>query len=300
VQRPARLFHLEISMKDFYQDVTNRIVAAIEAGTLPRVRPWSVSDHRPRNAATKRPYRGMNSILLGLEAQLRGYANNAWLTYKQAAALNGQVRGGETGTAIVLYKLHEIDAKNDETKRVVPLMRSFTVFNVAQIDGLPQPTPTARPALAWDPHVEAELLLASSGADIRVSNAFAYYHPSKDAMYLPAKESFTDQGAYYATALHELTHWTGHKSRCSRDLSGRFGNDAYAVEELIAEMGSAFLCAHCRLDGRLQHAAYLHSWLQVLKADKRAIFTASAKAQQAADYLLGSVETEQSDEEIAA
>ena len=109
---------------------------------------------------------------------------------------------------------------------------------------------------------------------------------------MPVRQAFKDQSAYYATVLHELTHWTGHRTRCSRDLSGRFGNEAYAIEELIAEMGSAFLCAHCRIDGRLQHEAYLQSWLQVLKSDKRAIFTASAKAQQAADFLLGSVETE--------
>ena len=118
-------------MKDFYQDLTNRIVAAIEAGTPPWVRPWSVSDQRPRNAATKRPYRGINSLLLGLEAQLRGYANGAWLTYRQAAALNAQVRGGEHGTSVVLYKLHEVGAKTEGEKRVIPLLRCFTVFNVA-------------------------------------------------------------------------------------------------------------------------------------------------------------------------
>lgn len=285
---------------DFYQEVTNRIVAAIDAGTPPWVRPWSVSDQRPKNASTGRLYRGINALLLGLEAQARGYTANAWLTYRQAAALNAQVRGGERGTSVVLYKLHEVEEKAEGEKRVIPLLRSFTVFNVAQIDGLPQPAPSPPPARPWDPHLEAELLLSSSGADIRAGSEMAYYHPAKDAIYLPDKDAFADQGAYYSTALHELTHWTGHATRCNRDLSGRFGNDAYAMEELIAEMGSAFLCAHCRLDGRLQHAAYLHAWLQVLKADKRAIFTASAKAQQAADLLLGSVQAEEHDEEAAA
>jgi antirestriction protein ArdC len=288
-------------MKDFYQDVTNRIVAAIEAGTPPWLRPWSVSDQRPRNAATQRLYRGINCLLLGLEAQAHGYASNAWLTYRQAAALNAQVRGGEHGTSIVLYKLHEVDdVKTEGEKRVIPLLRTFTVFNVAQIDGLPQPTQPTRPTPAWDPHLEAELLLSSSGADIRYGTSQAYFHPAKDVIYLPAKDAFTDGGSYYSVALHELTHWAGHPTRCNRDLSGRFGNDAYAMEELIAELGSACLCAHCRIDGRLQHAAYLHSWLQVLKSDKRAIFTASAKAQQAADLLLGSVEVEHTDEEVAA
>ena len=283
--------------KDFYQDVTNRIVAAIEAGTPPWVRPWSVSDQRPHNAATKRPYRGINTVLLGLEAGLKGYATSAWLTYRQAAGLGGQVRGGERGTSVVLYKLHELPDAEGE-KKVIPLMRCFTVFNIAQIDGLPAPAQPTQPT-PWSASAEAEAVLTASGADIRYGSAQAYYHPAKDAIYLPAKDAFTDPGAFYSTALHEAVHWSGHPSRCNRNLSGRFGGDAYAMEELIAELGSAFLCAHCRIDGRLQHAAYLHSWLQVLKADKRAIFTASAKAQQAADLLLGSVQIEES-EEVAA
>jgi antirestriction protein ArdC len=288
-------------MKDFYQNVTDRIVAAIEAGTPPWVRPWSVSDQRPKNAATNRLYRGINSLLLGLEAQAHGYTSSAWLTYRQAAALKAQVRGGERGTSVVLYKLHEVDdAKAEGEKRVIPLLRSFTVFNVAQIDGLPQPTQPTRPTLAWDSHLEAELVLSSSGAEIHHGGEHAYYHRGQDVIHLPPCRSFAERGAYYAVALHELVHWAGHPTRCNRDLSGRFGNDSYAVEELVAELGSAFLCAHCRIDGRLQHAAYLHSWLQVLKSDKRAIFTASAKAQQAADYVLGSVETEQAEEEVAA
>jgi antirestriction protein ArdC len=284
-------------VKDFYQEVTNRIVAAIEAGTPPWIRPWSVSDQRPKNAATNRLYRGVNYVLLALEADAKGYAESRWLTYRQAAALNAKVRGGETGTSVVLYKLHEVDdAKTEGEKRVIPLLRSFTVFNVAQIDGLPAPTEPPKP-VAWDAHLEAELVLSSSGAEIHHGGEQAYYHRGKDIIRLPPRHSFAERGAYYAVALHELVHWAGHPTRCNRDLSGRFGNDAYAAEELIAELGSAFLCAHCRIDGKLQHPAYLHSWLQVLKADKRAIFTASAKAQQAADLLLGSVEIE---EEAAA
>lgn len=282
---------------DFYQNVTNRIVAAIEAGTPPWVRPWSVIDQRPHNAATKRSYRGINTVLLTLEAGLKGYASSAWLTYRQATAMGGQVRGGERGTAVVLYKLHELPDAEGE-KKVIPLMRCFTVFNTAQIDGLPE-TPALRARPTFDPHVEAEAVLTASGAEVRYGSQAAYYHTALDLIYLPEKNTFTDQGAFYSTALHELVHWTGHSTRCNRNLSGRFAKDAYAAEELIAELGSAFLCAHCRIDGRLQHSAYLHSWLQVLKQDKRAIFTASAKAQQAADLLLGSVELEEA-EEVAA
>ena len=208
------------------------------------------------------------------------------------------MRGGERGTSVVLYKLHEIRDATDNEKKVIPLLRSFIVFNVAQIDGLPnQPTQPAQPT--WDPEIEAEMILTSSGAVIRYGTAEAYFHPAKDAIYLPAMASFTDGGGYYATVLHELVHWTGHPKRCNRNLSGRFGNDSYAMEELIAELGSAFLCAQCRIDGRLQHAAYVRSWLPVLKNDKRAIFTAAAKAQQAADLLLGSVETEHAEEAAA-
>ena len=286
-------------MKDFYQDVTNRIVTSIEAGVVPWIRPWSVSDQRPKNAATNRLYRGINALLLGLEAQAHGYASSAWLTYRQAAALNAQVRGGETGTSVVLYKLHEVDdAKTEGEKRIIPLMRTFTVFNVAQIDGLPAPVEPPKP-VAWNPHLEAELLLSASGADIQHGSTKAYYSTVMDRIHLPVKHAFKNQGAYYTTALHELTHWTGHPNRCNRDMFGRFGNDTYALEELVAEIGSAYLCAHCRIDGKLQHAAYLHAWLQVLKADKKAIFAASAKAQQAADLLLGSVETEQTEEAAA-
>ena len=194
-------------MKDIYQSVTDRIVSSIEAGTPPWVRPWSISDQRPRNAATQRLYRGINSLLLGLEAQAHGYASSAWLTYRQAAALNAQVRGGEHGTSVVLYKLHEVDdAKTEGEKRVIPLLRTFTVFNVAQIDGLPeptQPTPTTR---TWDPNAEAEMILISSGADIRHGAPKAYYTTVMDRIHLPVKHAFMDQGAYYSTALHELTH----------------------------------------------------------------------------------------------
>ena len=215
-------------MKDCYQEITDRIVAAIEAGTAPWVRPWSVSDQRPKNAATGRLYRGINSLLLGLEAQARGYATGAWLTYRQTAAAGGQVRGGEHGTSVALYKLHEVDdTKAEGEKRVIPLLRTFTVFNVAQIDGLQQ---TTQPTWTWGSHLEAELVLTSSGADIRHGTPKAYYTTVTDRIHLPVKQAFKDQGAYYTTALHELTHWTGHPKRCNRDLSGRFGNDIYAMQ----------------------------------------------------------------------
>jgi len=277
-------------MIDLYQDVTDRIVAAIEAGTPPWVKPWSTSDFRPRNAATQRPYRGVNSVLLGLEADAKGYADSRWLTFRQATELGARVRGGEHGTTVVFYKLTELPEQSaDRTAiqyRKVPLLRSLTVFNVAQIDGLPESMTKQPEPAAWDAHIEADALLYASGAEIHHGGEQAYYQRAKDIIHLPPRSSFAEQGAYYATALHELVHWTGHEKRCNRNLTGRFGDSAYAMEELVAEIGSAFLCAHCRLDGQLQHPAYLRAWLQVLKADKRAIFTASAKAQAGADFVL--------------
>jgi len=164
----------------------------------------------------------------------------------------------------------------------VPLMRSYTVFNIAQVDGLPQPP---EPARIWREDAEAQALVDASGALIRHGGFSAYYLPAEDRIQLPPMSYFPAATGYYSTVLHELVHWTGHPSRCNRQLVSRFHADAYAMEELIAEIGSAFLCAHCRIDGRLQHAAYLDHWLKVLRADKRAIFVASTRAQQAADYL---------------
>lgn len=281
-----------LSEPDFYERVTAQIVAALEAGTPPWVRPWStLGDQRPRNALSGRGYRGINTWLLTAEAAIAGYVLPRWLTFRQADGLGARVRRGEHGTRIVYYRVSELpdrDAAAVGSTRLVPLMRAFTVFNVAQVDGLPETylAPTPAPA-DWVPTEAAEQLLLESGADIRMGGDRAFYQPDLDFIQLPLAKAFGDGGSFYGTALHELTHWTGHASRCARSLTGRFGDAAYAMEELIAEMGSAYLCAHCRLDGQLQHPSYLAHWLDVLRADKRAIFTAATKAQQAADHLVG-------------
>jgi antirestriction protein ArdC len=277
-------------MHNIYEVVTARIVAALEAGTPPWVRPWSgEAEPVPVNAGSRRAYRGINRLLLTLEGQARGFSRSAWLTYRQALELGGQVRGGEHGSTVVFYRQLEVQAEEDTTKkRVVPLLRSFTVFNVAQVDGLPERIAQPAPPPAWSPLDEAERLLVESGAIIEHGGFSAFYRPADDVIQLPDRGCFAAADDYYATATHELSHWTGHPSRCNRQLTGRFGQDAYAMEEMIAEISSAFVCAHLRIDGRLQHASYVDHWLQVLRADKRAIFTASTKAQAAADYLLTS------------
>jgi len=277
---------------DLYAETTARIVAALERGVAPWVRPWALgADTLPMNAGSQRPYRGVNVLLLALENEAHGYPRNRWLTYRQAAELGGQVRRGEGGTTIVFWRLRKaatadpVDDPPDVTERVIPLLRAYTVFNVAQVDGLPAAlTEVAAPA--WAPEAKAEALLADSGALIRHGGAKAYYCPGTDDVHLPPRHLFASADRYYNVALHELTHWTSHESRCDRQLGKRFGDDAYAAEELIAEMGAAFLCAHCRIDGELRHADYLASWIKVLRTDMRAIFVAATKAQQAADYLL--------------
>ena len=284
-------------MNDMYATVTAHVVAALESGTPPWIRPWTDSglDPFPRNLATGRRYRGVNVLLLNLEARLRGFWDARWLTYRQAADLGACVRKGEHGTPVVFFKWHEVATQTDRVteptpKRVIPLLKSFTVFNAAQLEGLPPAYQKPRSEALWEPVAEAERLLSASGAAISQGGDRAFYVPGEDRIQLPQAGQFASPEAYYGTALHELTHWTGHASRCNRPLGARLGLEAYAFEELVAEMGAAFLCAHCRLPARLEHASYIGNWLQALKNDKRLVFIASAKAQAATDYVLGAAD----------
>jgi len=284
--------------QDIYTRITNKIMAELEAGTAPWVRPWSAGQAAlPRNALSQRPYRGINTVLLSMESSLHQYSSDQWLTFRQAQQLGATVRKGEAGTPIIYYEMRlvekgqeEVVAEDDEeNQRFVPLLKVFTVFNLDQIDGLPDSyRNVVVPPLHWTASETAEQIMQFSGADIRHQGFRAFYSPPNDRIYLPPKHSFVDEPAYYGTALHELCHWTGHCSRLGRKLGRRFGDAAYAMEELVAEMGAAFLSAHCRLDGRLQHASYIASWLEVLDRDKRAVFLAAAQAQKAADFLLSS------------
>ena len=279
------------ALKDVYQAVTNQIIAALEASTPPWICPWQGgdTDTAPANLSTRRRYRGINVLLLNLQLMLRGYGSNRWLTFQQARSLGACVRKGEHGTPIVFFKIHELGnvTEPDAAKQVVPLLRTFTVFNAAQVYNLPPAlTPAIEPCSAWHASEAAERILEESRARIRHGGARAFYMPSEDVIQLPPRTSFTHAADYYATALHELTHWTGHPDRCNRVLGRRHGIDAYAFEELVAEMGAAFLTNHCRVPGRLQHESYIASWLAALRNDKRLIFSAASLAQRAADYLL--------------
>lgn len=293
---------------DLYARVTNQIIAALEAGTPPWVCPWTQGHGcaLPANLASSRPYRGVNVLLLNLQQMANGYPINRWMTYQQARAIGASVRKGEHGTGIVFFKMLERDdtrpAGTDVSgRKVIPLLRSFTVFNAAQIDGLPDrlAAATATPE-GWTPASVAEGLLESSGADIRHGGDRAFYRPADDVIQMPAKAAFPDASSYYNVALHELTHWTGAPDRCNRVLSSRTHIAAYAFEELVAEMGAAFLSSHCHLAGELQHASYIAAWLEALRNDKRLIFTAASLAQKAADFLIGPLSVKAEQAQVAA
>ena len=289
------------TLPDLYTTVTQRITAALEAGTPPWQYPWrrDGADARPANATTGRPYRGVNVLLLNLQAMSCGYRSSRWLTYQQARAADAYVRKGEQGTLIVFFKMREVDKAShpqedsDADRRLVPLLKAFTVFNVDQVEGLPDDLmPAPMEPGSWEPLDAAEHILTESGATVQHGGSKAFYAPGPDFIQLPPRTAFDCSGDYYATALHELTHWTGHPSRCNRPLGRRQGIDAYAYEELVAEMGAAFLSDYCGLVGRVQHASYIASWLHALRNDKRLIFTAASQAQKAADYLLELAEVE--------
>jgi len=283
-------------MKDLYTTVTHRIIAALEQGTPPWICPWRKDTSSvPRNLVSGKPYRGVNFIMLSIEAMAATHADSRWLTFRQASQLGAHIRKGEHGVQIVFYKLHERDERNradsdaadcHDTKRVIPLLKSYTVFNASQVDGLPEryQLPPTQPM--WQPLDTAEMLLSASGAIINHGGNRAFYRPADDTIQLPPKEAFPMPSAYYRTALHELCHWTGHSSRLNRVLGSRHHIEAYAYEELVAEIGAAFLCAHSGLEARLEHASYVDHWLDALRRDKRLIFVAAGAAQKAADFVL--------------
>lgn len=282
---------------DVYRRVTDRIIADLEQGVRSWLKPWNASNTEGRITRPLRhngtPYRGINVVLLWGEAMDKGYASSIWMTYKQAVELNAQVRKGEHG-ALVVYadRITRIEAgeQGEDVEREIPFMKGYTVFNVEQIEGLPDHY-TVKPELKGEPLqlIEAaERFFAATGATVRHGGNLAYYAPGPDLIQLPPPEAFKDAESYAATKAHELTHWTKHERRLNREFGRkRFGDHAYAREELVAELGAAFLCADLGItpEPREDHAAYLGHWLEVLREDKRAIFSAAAHAQRAVEYL---------------
>lgn len=279
--------------RDLYQEVSARIVAELERGAAPWVKPWSATagQNVPQNAISGRPYSGCNVILLWL-ARDRGWASPRFLTFKQAIEAGGHVRKGERGTKVYFVKQLQVrdDSGDDADPRLIPMMREYTVFNVDQCEGLPDSVKAGKPMRVRNPDARdalADDFLRATGADVREGLGEAYFAPGNNFISLPAFAAFKGADHFYNVAFHELVHWTGHKSRLDRDLKHRFGSRDYAAEELVAELGAAFLCAEFGFNNDLRHAGYIATWIDLLKADKRAFFSACSKASKAADYLRG-------------
>jgi antirestriction protein ArdC len=284
---------------DIHQHITDQIVAAIESGAGEFRLPWhraAGNIMRPVNIASKKAYRGVNVLALWATAEEKGYSSGTWGTYRQWAEIGAQVRKGEKAAFIVFYKELEYaaDSETGESETATRLFaRATPVFAAEQVDGYQVPAIDAPPATIITPIEQAEAFVAATGAAISHGGGRAFYRPSTDSIQLPPRESFvgtatsTPAEGYYSTLCHELTHWTSADARCNRQLGKRFGDQAYAVEELVAELGAAFLCADLGItdEPRADHAQYLATWLSVLKADKKAIFTAASKASEAAAFL---------------
>lgn len=285
---------------DIYIRITDRIVASLEEGVRPWVQPWGAGHLKGRITRPLRhngePYCGINVLLLWSEAVVRGYRSPTWMTFRQAAELDAHVRKGETGSTVVYasrVKKTKTMQNGEEVERDIPFLKAYTVFNIEQIDGLPDeyrliPAEDIKPGL--NRIAKADAFFSATQSLIRHGGDKAYYAPEPDFIQMPPIETFRDVESYYATLAHESVHWTGAKHRIDRDLS-RYAKDQTerAREELVAELGAVFLCADLgivpEMEPREDHASYIASWLEVLKNDKRFIFSAAAHAQKAVAYL---------------
>src|SRR5947207_1230268 len=290
-----------------YDEITNKIIAELEAGRVPWVQPWGTAAAKaslalPKSAATGRQYSGINILILWGAATERAFTGQSWLTFRQALSLGGHVRKGERGTTVVYADRFVPD---DEKRRAtetgdeahaIPFLKRFTVFNTDQCDDLPAEISTVAPPPPpgmVDPQVEA--LIKATGIDFRIGGNRAFYIPSEDYVQVPPPAAYFEPINWHRTALHELGHASGHHSRLNRDLSGSHGSKKYAFEELIAELCAAFSCASVGIVPTVRHADYLGSWLEVLREDNRAIVRAASQASKAADFLLRSLAHEEAD-----
>ncbi|MEO0514753.1 MAG: zincin-like metallopeptidase domain-containing protein [Planctomycetota bacterium] len=283
---------------DLYQSVTNQIIAALEAGTVPWRHPilGSGEDAFPRNLNTGKPYSGVNVFTLALTAWSKGYGSPWWLTFRQALERGGHVRKGEKSSLVVFWKQLKVKDKDTGEPKIVPMLKSYRVFNAEQCEGVAFPTAespeTAEQTFSPDERAEAIVTGFSGGPTIEHHGQRAFYRPSEDLVRLPGGERFVSAEDYYATLFHELVHATGHSSRLDRGLDQKltpFGSPDYSKEELIAEMGAACLCAVAGIVPVTvdQHAAYIAGWLKKLRSDKRLVVSAAGAGQKAADWIRG-------------
>jgi antirestriction protein ArdC len=297
---PAAIWEKGIPiMSDIYQTITDRIVAQIEQGAGAWRMPWHTKHgatemQLPRNVVSGRAYRGVNVPMLWGAAQAFGYESPFWATYKQWSERSCQVRKGEKATMVVFWRTYKVDRDDSgddegDDKRLV--VRAYFVFNAAQVDGFSVETVTKGETpedLSEDQRIaSADAFFAATGSTVRHGGNRAFYTTGGDFIQMPEFGQFDEPVSYYSTLAHEHTHWSGHKARLDRQFGARFGDQAYAFEELVAELGAAYLCGVLGLanEPRADHAAYLDSWLKVLKGDKKAIFTAASRSQAAVDYL---------------
>ena len=281
-----------------YSEITDKIIAELAAGRVPWVQPWGTAAAKaplamPKNASTGRRYSGVNVLILWDAVVARGFTGQSWLTFRQALGLGGNVRKGEHGTTVVYADRFVPDDERKRAERdgdepgTIPFLKRFTVFNTDQCEMLPDGLITASVPMPGGLILpEAEALIAATGADFRIGGDRAFYSPSQDYVQVPRPEAYFEPVNWHRTALHEMGHWAGHKSRLARDQSGVFGSVLYAKEELVAEMTSAFICASLGIVPTVRHVDYLGSWLEVLRDDDRAIMRAASAASKAADYLL--------------
>ena len=277
---------------DVFTEITNAITAQLENGVLPWTQPWregasaTGSATMPHNIRG-RPYRGANAFWLDLIGKSKGYGRPVWLTFNQAKDAGGSVKKGEKGTPVFFWKFDKKpDPANPGKLKETVFVKGYTVFNLDQCEGVACPEPRARPLAE---RVDAaEALANATGAAIQWGGARAFYSPHFDSVQMPERGSFKSADGLYGTLFHELGHWTGHDSRLKREFGRRFGDEAYAFEELVAELTAAFICGSqgFTAPARPDHASYLASWLKVLKGDPRAFITAASAAQKAADFIL--------------
>jgi antirestriction protein ArdC len=269
-----------------YQQVTDRIIAELERGATPWIKPWTTfaSAGEDQNIISKKPYNGINRVILGMS----GFSSSKWASFKQWQELGATVRKGEKGTMIVFYspiKKESINPTNGQLESsAYHCLKSYFVFNADQVDGIE----IEKPATVEKPFIDIPALekrVMDTGAIINHGSTSAFYRRDSDSIHLPNKGAFKSESDYYATLLHELIHWSGASFRLDRTKGKRFADTAYAFEELVAELGAAFLCQDYQIQGDLRHADYIGSWLKCLKDDNKAIFNAAALAQKAADYV---------------
>jgi antirestriction protein ArdC len=285
---------------DIYTSITNRIVEQLEAGTRPWLKPWNAEHAAGRISRPLRhngqPYSGINVVVLWMTAEASGFVSPFWVTFKQALELGGNVKKGEHGSQVVYastFKKKDTDDAGEETEQEIPFLKQYTVFCADQCEGLPKHyyQLAEQPKEKLERIAAVDQFVANTKAEVRYGGNQAYYTLRDDRIQLPPFETFRDAESHAATIIHELTHWTRHPSRLNREDFGRkrWGDEGYAMEELVAELGAAFLCADLSItpEVRGDHASYIEHWLKVLKNDKRAIFSAASHASKAADYLHG-------------